>query len=234
MSNPARAGTHPPKVHFNGHPLSDKHRRATRMSSMTIHPQQSKAHLVNLGTKQHKSGNCSGSSSASPWVHPIPVPINHFWQVVGKQLLMIVLLWSAGSHLLTLPAVVCLPEPWQKDRCGQHASRQEDLVKTQQGTCPGPIPAKHHPQKHVLALHGSRCPFSNSLMPVLSFYTFTLKMQRSISKTTLSLPLLRWGHPTFCPSAIQAPLALWNKEGIYNTTNTCMHVWGGLRLELSK
>lgn len=111
MSNPARAGTHPPKVHFNGHPLSDKHRRATRMSSMTIHPQQSKAHLVNLGTKQHKSGNCSGSSSASPWVHPIPVPINHFWQVVGKQLLMIVLLWSAGSHLLTLPAVVCLPEP---------------------------------------------------------------------------------------------------------------------------
>lgn len=54
--------------------------------------------------------------------HPIPAPINHFWQVAGKQLLMIVLLRSAGSHLLTLPAVVCLPS---RDRCRKHASRRE-------------------------------------------------------------------------------------------------------------
>jgi len=37
-------------------------------SSVIIHPQQSTAHLVNLGTNQHKAVNSSGSSSASP--HP--------------------------------------------------------------------------------------------------------------------------------------------------------------------
>lgn len=57
-----------------------------------------------LGTKQHKLVNPPGSSGASPSSEPI----NHPWQVAGKQLLMMGLLPSTGSHLLTLPAVVCL------------------------------------------------------------------------------------------------------------------------------
>lgn len=108
MCNPVRAGTHPSKEHFDSQPLSDEHKRTTH-TRVTVHPQQSTARLANLGTKQHVLVKGSGSTGASP-VCPIPVPINHFWQVAGKQLLMIVLLQSAGSHLLTLPAVVCLPE----------------------------------------------------------------------------------------------------------------------------
>lgn len=33
---------------------------------------------------------------------PSPESINHFWHVAGKQLPTTVLLWSTGSHLLTL------------------------------------------------------------------------------------------------------------------------------------
>lgn len=108
MCNPVRAGTHPSKEHFDSQPLSDEHKRTTH-TRVTVHPQQSTARPANLGTKQHVLVKGSGSTGASP-VCPIPVPINHFWQVAGKQLLMTVLLQSAGSHLLTLPAVVCLPE----------------------------------------------------------------------------------------------------------------------------
>lgn len=83
MHNPVRAGTHPSKAHLDSHPLSDEHRRATRTSRVTVHPQQSTVSPADLGTKHDILVKGSGSIGASP-VCPTPVPINHFWKVVGE------------------------------------------------------------------------------------------------------------------------------------------------------
>lgn len=190
MCSPVRAGTHRSKAHFGSHPLCDENRRATYISRVTVHPQQSTAPPANLGTKQHILVKRLWLS----WCLPsLSLPINHFWQVAGKQLLMIVLLQSAGSHLLTLPAVVCLPERDKRTdvdnmpavgKIRSKLSRESDVVPCWQS-----ITLK----KHLLALDACWDSFSSSLkMFVLIFSSFTLKIQGSIPKTILSLLLLHW------------------------------------------
>lgn len=172
MCNPVRAGTHPSKAHFDSHTLSEEHRRATHIKS-DCPPQQSTAPPADLGTKlQYWS-----KTPLVPPPCPTPVPINHFWQVAGKQLLMIVVLQSAGSHLLTLPAVVCLPERDKRTdvdnmpalgKIRSKLSRESDVVP-----CWPSITLK----KHLLALDASWDSFSSSSMLVLIFSSFTLKIQ---------------------------------------------------------
>lgn len=187
-----------------------------------------------FGTKQHKSVNRPGSSGASP----CSVPINHPWQVAGKQLLMMVLLRSAGSHLLTLPAVVCLPEPWQKDRRGQRAShrvkaRQETWSHTGQSR---PKKKKKKKQTTTFRLRDACLqPFPSGLaarLPILSSSPFALQMQGTVPEDVF----LSEESPaaTHIPPCDPSPPAPRDNGGIYHGTKACTCAPEGLRAEPGK
>lgn len=203
MCNPVRAGTHPSKAHFDSHPLSDEHRRATHTSRVTVHPQQSTARPANLGTKQH------WQKALVPLVPPpsLSHPSAHKSLLAGS--------WEAAANDSFAaecrkspfnPACCCLsPCAWQKDRCGQHASHWEDPVKTQQGIWHGPMLVKHHSQKTPFGFGCSLGIVFKQLDACTDFFSsFTLKIQGSIPKTILSLLSLYWRYSTFPFPAIQA------------------------------
>lgn len=81
---------------------------------------------------------------------------------------MIVLLQSAGSHLLTLPAVVCLPEPGQKDRRGQPEGSGQNTA--------GNLPWSHTGETSS----PSKTPFGFGCFPVPVFKQLDAEPQFSL------------------------------------------------------
>lgn len=161
MSNPAKAGTH------TAHP-SPRHILMIVpyvTSTEDLHTLSARPSIPSreFGDKAAQTGKPLWLQRCLPLIRSIPVSINHFWQVAGKQLLMIVLLWSAGSHLLTLPAVVCLPEPWQKDRCRQHASCRGGTGQSPAGRLPWSPTGKNIPFRNTSQLQWFPVPIFKQL-----------------------------------------------------------------------
>lgn len=109
------------------------------------------------------------------------------------------------------PACCCLsPWAWQKDRCGQHASRWEDPVKTQQGIWCGPMLAKHHSQKTPFGLGCLLGLIFKQLEDVCTDFFFLYpKNPGKYPKDNFEFAVAALIIP--CLPAIQAP---WDKRGI--------------------